>query len=90
MTNGETGDYEVKDIVRRNGGVSVIIHLTSLDKDVYMTMSEDSFNKKTEYELKRQIEQVARRYLATPPKEGEVDKVEEMKKKFVGPQKLTH
>lgn len=82
----ESPDYEVKDIVRRHGGVCILVYIPSLDKDISVNSTESSFNEETEYETKRRIEESVKRYLFKPPQMmGESkDKVSMLKDKLIG------
>lgn len=86
MAEENTADYEIKDIIRRHGGVCILVYIPSLDKDISVNSSEQTFNEMTEYEIKRQVEESVSRFLYKPPQTAIAsgDKVSNLKSKFVG------
>lgn len=65
-------DYTIEDILYRDGGVSIIVNITKLDKDIYVNNSIEAFNRMNEYEVKRLVEESVKRFLecnalANPP-----------------------
>jgi hypothetical protein len=58
-------DYTVHDVIYRDGGVSIIVNITALDKDIYVNNSIKSFERMTEYEVMRMIDEVVERYLTS-------------------------
>lgn len=57
-------DYTIEDIVYRDGGVSIIVNITAMDKDIYVNNSVDAFDRMTEYEVQQMVEESVRRFLA--------------------------
>lgn len=83
-------DYEIIDIIHREGGVCILIHIPSLDKDISVNSSLASFNAMTEYEINRQIEESVKKFIVPPTQTmgGEKSKIDTMKEKLVGPRML--
>lgn len=91
MTVTKDVDYKVIEIVRRNGGVCILVYIPSLDQDISVNFAERSFNEMIEYEITRQIEESVGRFLYKPPAmmiSGENDKISRMRNMLVGDHKL--
>jgi hypothetical protein len=85
-------DYEIKDIVYRNGGVSVITYIPSLNKIIYVNNCVDAFERMTEFEIKHMVEESVDKFLHAALRETTGDtesKVQAMKDKLVGAHTLT-
>jgi len=71
----QESDYTIYDIVYRDGGVSIIVHITSMDKDIYVNNSITAFERMTEYEVKRMVGEAVKRYLISEQRATTTTKV---------------